>query len=135
MPAIGFRPQYVPLILSGEKDQTIRRQRRRPILPGDRLYFYTGMRTPQCQAIGTAVCHETLQLWISREGIFRWWSGVGVGHVLRHRELIEFARRDGFGTVADLHGVLASMNELPAVFDVIRWTAFTPDESRLTAGR
>lgn len=63
MPAYNFKPQFIPLILSGSKFTTIRRIRhRRPTVAGDDLMLYTGMRTKSCSKIANAPCVETKPL-------------------------------------------------------------------------
>jgi hypothetical protein len=46
MPSLNFKPQFVPLILSGQKRQTIRPIRidGKDIKDGDKLYLFTGLR-------------------------------------------------------------------------------------------
>ncbi|AFY39879.1 hypothetical protein Lepto7376_3703 [[Leptolyngbya] sp. PCC 7376] len=58
MPALNFQKQFVPLIESGKKRQTIR-CRKRPIKVGDLLYLYTGQRTKNCRKIAESICLET----------------------------------------------------------------------------
>src|ERR1051326_4822817 len=68
MPALNFKKQFVPAIRAGisksknfklqPKRQTIRAIRKRPIVKGDTLYLYTGMRTRNCALIGEAVCKD-----------------------------------------------------------------------------
>lgn len=63
MPAYNFKPQFIPLILSGSKFTTIRRIRiRRPTVADDDLMLYTGMRTKSCRKIANAPCVETKPL-------------------------------------------------------------------------
>ena len=56
MPALNFQKQFVPLIESGEKRQTIRSQRKQPIKVGDLLYLYTGQRTKNCRKLAESIC-------------------------------------------------------------------------------
>ena len=52
MVAYNFKPQFVPLIESGKKTQTIRAiGKKRHAKPGERLQLYTGMRQPGCRKI------------------------------------------------------------------------------------
>lgn len=53
MPSLNFQKQFVPLIESGEKRQTIRLKRKNPIKVGDNLYLFTGLRTKNCKNIIT----------------------------------------------------------------------------------
>ncbi len=56
MPALNFQMKFVPMIVSGEKKQTIRKERKNRIKPGDKLYLNTGMRTRACTRILTTIC-------------------------------------------------------------------------------
>jgi hypothetical protein len=47
MPALDFQARFAPLVESGEKRQTIRKRRKRPIGVGQTLYLWTGQRLPQ----------------------------------------------------------------------------------------
>jgi hypothetical protein len=49
MVAFNFRAEFVPLIASGKKCQTIRQHARAK--PGDALQIYTGQRTKACRKI------------------------------------------------------------------------------------
>lgn len=48
MPAYNFQPEFIIAVDSGIKRTTIRLPRKRPTVAGDRLYFFTGQRTPGC---------------------------------------------------------------------------------------
>lgn len=54
MVAINFQAEFVPLIESGLKVQTVRRSSRCKL--GDTIQIYTGQRTKKCRLIGTAKC-------------------------------------------------------------------------------
>lgn len=49
MVAFNFQAQFVPMIVSGAKTQTIRQTKRAK--PGDRIQLYTGMRTKKCRKL------------------------------------------------------------------------------------
>jgi hypothetical protein len=51
MVAYSFNKQFVPLIQSGHKRQTIRANRKRHARVGETVQLYTGMRTRDCQKI------------------------------------------------------------------------------------
>ncbi len=53
MPSLNFEKQFVPLIESGQKRQTIRVERKNPIKVGDKLYLFSGLRTKYCYRIFT----------------------------------------------------------------------------------
>ena len=52
MPAISFSA-FKGKLLSGEKCQTIRRPRKRPLKVGDVLHVFWRMRTKKCEKLGT----------------------------------------------------------------------------------
>lgn len=56
MTALSFKRRFAPPIIARTKVHTIRAPRRRPIIPGDTLHLFTGMRTRQCRRIGEAEC-------------------------------------------------------------------------------
>ena len=51
MPAISFSV-HKDKLLSGKKNQTIRRPRKRPLNVGDILHVFWKMRTKQCEKLG-----------------------------------------------------------------------------------
>lgn len=53
MPSLNFQNQFVKLIESGKKRQTIRPVRKNPIKVGDKLYLFTGLRTKKCRRLVT----------------------------------------------------------------------------------
>lgn len=123
MSALSFRQQYAPLILSGQKDQTIRVPRKRPIRVGQTLHLFTGMRTKRCKRIGTAVCSETFPLYVCY-GLGTCGSTRGGPLTVEQRD--DLARRDGFSGWLVLMDVLRDMHPGWESFDVIRWTNFVP---------
>jgi len=58
MPALNFKKEFVPLIKKGFKKMTIRKDRKCPIMEGNKLYLYSGMRTANCEKIAEAKCTE-----------------------------------------------------------------------------
>ena len=53
MPSLSFQSQFIELIQSGNKRQTIRPIRKNPIKAGDKLYLFTGLRTKKCMKLIT----------------------------------------------------------------------------------
>lgn len=111
MPLLGFQSQFAAPILAGSKTQTLRQPRKdgRDPKAGDTLYLYTGLRTKTCRKLGEARCTQAFYVFLSLAS-FRVVRGprgalsagpdalritrCGVG--LNRRQLLEFARRDGF---------------------------------------
>lgn len=117
MPAINFLARYADDVAEGIKCQTVRRQRKRPIMAGDTLYLYTGMRTRSCRRLLTTKCHMTRELKVTAEGTLKL-----DGQAIYRSQADEFARRDGLKDWDELCGFLKQRYGLP--FDdgvVIYW--------------
>ena len=56
MPAINFRKEFVDLVESGKKRQTIRPLGKRRFKAGDKLYLYFGQRTKSCRKLAEVKC-------------------------------------------------------------------------------
>lgn len=96
----NFKAEFVPAIESGDKAQTIRRNKpsgRRPE-PGDKLYLNTAMRTKAARQLGitTAIGSVAVRM--------NYASGTITvdEHKLPYSAALEFAREDGFDTVFDM---------------------------------
>jgi hypothetical protein len=81
---------------------------------GDKLYLFTGMRTPQCKRIKETVCISSRYVNIDRDGIV-WADGERVYGV------DGFAMRDGFNTFEDMVKWFEKEHTLPFYGQVIRW--------------
>jgi hypothetical protein len=68
MPAYSFKELFVPFILDGSKNQTIRTERKHQAKAGDNVYLYYAMRTKYCTFLMQAICKETLKILITRSG-------------------------------------------------------------------
>jgi len=112
---ISFMPQFVDKVLSGEKRQTIRAVRKRPIKVGDTLVLATGARTKRYRKLGEATCLMAFPIRMSANGISgRWeWSQFWSG---------ELARRDGFETAQDFRAFFETRYGFPFDGTVIRWS-------------
>lgn len=58
MTSLSFLQEHAPKILSGEKQHTIRAQRKKPIKPGEPLELFTGLRTSN--VVGLMHTHCTM---------------------------------------------------------------------------
>ena len=87
---INFAPEFAEDVEAGRKRQTVRKNRKRPISPGDILKLYTGMRTKHCRVLREAECTAVEQI------------AIGPGTVkindtvLGPKATESFAKRDGF---------------------------------------
>lgn len=140
MPAYSFQERFIPFILDGSKDHTIRKERAgrsRHAVPGDKLYLYYGMRTKYCRKIGEATCSSVQKIRISEEGIYLG-GEIGTMGWNRPKETVmvqQFAWKDGFrpegSTLDNPTGAFELMirfwhqtHELPFQGVVIFWKDF-----------
>lgn len=103
MPALSFSV-FKNKIISGEKAQTIRRVRKYPIRPGDRLTLYWKQRTPEIQKLGEARCVEVLSIKIFRNCYIL----NELTTIDDPEELLQFATEDGFCSWEDLTNYFGS---------------------------
>lgn len=123
MPGLGFSPRFADLVESGKKVQTIRSPRKHPIRRGDRVYLWTGLRTPKARKLGEGIvelvepialseCRDTLTLEIGR-GARALFHGRRWDHAL--------AIADGFESFEALVAWFRDAHGLPFRGDLIRW--------------
>jgi len=116
---LGFKPDFVPLIISGTKVHTIRAGRR--WVAGQPISFCTNLspdNEPQFQPDGVA---QTVQA-IRAEKIHATYLVEIDGRQLPASELAEFVHRDGFESADQLFDFLAGYHGLPFVGQLIHWT-------------
>ena len=120
MPLLNYRPQFAPLVESGDKRQTIRAFRKRLIKPGDRLYHYTGLRTKQCRKLLESDCATTDRIKIYKNG------NVHINATLLYESVKEcLAFDDGFRREGheweDMLAFFERTHGLPFTGQLIRW--------------
>ena len=107
MRILMFQPRFRDAVSAGEKTQTIRPPRKRPIRVGDclslRAWSGAAYRSPQCE-LRRATC-----LAVSRVVIGADFADDGE------------ARRDGFGDAAEMREWFSRAHGLPFVGDRISW--------------
>jgi hypothetical protein len=125
--AYSFKKQFIEPILTGRKRQTIRAVGLRHHARIDTtIQLYTGMRTKQCQLIGTAFCADAplITLDFPRNRIHI------QGRVLRNDQvaLDTFAKRDGFENWAGLRAFWELEHRALKVWEgvMIEWRDFAP---------
>lgn len=108
MPAYSFQERFIPFLLDGSKDHTIRKERAgrsRHARPGETVYLYYGMRTKWCQKIGEATCSAVRKIRITVDDIIVYDENLDEQPINRTlHELNTFAWKDGFrpeGTTKD----------------------------------
>jgi len=147
MPAYSFQERFVPMVLDGSKDCTIRGRRSKGFAkPGDTLYHYFGMRTKWCRKLREEKCTAVHTIIIEKDSIITIprrltdqeiadtpWNDIKEElQVLSTKEMNLLAWRDGFrpeGSTADNpKGAWQLMKEfwmethtLPFIGDHIYW--------------
>lgn len=116
MPAYNFKPQFAPLVESGQKRQTIR-QTAKGAARGATAYLYTGQRTAQCRKLGEGTITDVLPIEIGRHAcgepyacITEWY---GIRRHLAHEQLDSLARADGFANGEEMVEWFAAQYGLP----------------------
>ena len=112
MPAYNFQARFAPLVMSGQKQSTIRG---REAKVGTVAYLFTGMRTKKCVRLGAGriVRCRPITLGYHQNGVAR--AKLGYGNVSQ-TILAEIAALDGFENAREL----------------VDWFATTYKESRVT---
>lgn len=112
-----FKPQFAPLVMSGEKLQTIRPTPKRMPKPGDRISLRTWTGKPYRSK--QRVLREST---ISKVRMILILPGIELsGCPLTLEEEWDFARADGFNTPKDMYDWFAFEHGLPFRGVVIYW--------------
>jgi hypothetical protein len=120
MPLLNYRKEFAPLVESGEKRQTIRALRKRPIIKGDRLFHYTGLRTKACRKLLESDCTAADAITIDETG------NVRINATLLYESVKEsLAFDDGFRRPGheweDMLAFFEQKHGLPFTGQLIRW--------------
>ncbi len=94
----NFKPQFAPLIATGQKRQTIRALgKRRPPIPGEPLQLYTGLRTKQARKLldPDPLCKSVRPILIDHGSV------TVEGQRLTAGQVFELAQSDGFNSLVD----------------------------------
>ena len=116
---LGFKPDFVPLIISGNKVHTIRAGSR--WVAGQPISFCANLgpdNLPKFQPDGVALAVQAIRV----EEIHGTYLVELDGRQLLSAELAEFVRRDGFESAEQLFHFLAGYHGLPFVGQLIHWT-------------
>ena len=119
MPALNFQKQFAAAVESGEKRQTIRKQRKRPFRGGDTLFLYTGQRSRKCRNLLNVRCKSVEPFAIER-------TREGFVFTVGNRELDavaadEMALADGFDDFFGMIDWFERTHGLPFEGVLIRW--------------
>jgi len=120
MPALNFKKQFAEAVRNGDKTQTIRATRKRPIKEGDTLYLYTGQRTKGCEKLSEVRCTSVESITMWRNGNVSWPVVMLNGKKLKLKELKELVTADGFAaTMPFAEFFLSDTNEFKG--QLIKW--------------
>lgn len=112
----GFKAQFVPKILAGEKTHTIRATRAHPDKPGNTLHLYTGLRQKGARLLMRTICTKVEEIEITETPLV-----LIDGMALDCSEREQLARRDGFANWEEMKEFWAG--RLPFRGHIIHWKA------------
>jgi len=142
MPSLNFQKQFVPLIESGQKRQTIRPVRKGKVQfkPYCKLFFFTGLRTKQCRELKVNGLNSVWNPKTNKNHylcksvkIIRLYSNPYVTEVFdndmkredmiayRQDEHEKFAKADGFDNHIDFFNFFKKQYGLPFEGVLIKW--------------
>ncbi len=115
----NFKPRFLEPIRAGTKRQTIRAERKRMPVNGDKMRLQHGSRfKPQLIGFATAELVEPIR--IDVEGGHLWLGGVHVEERSSAEDLDRFAVLDGFGDWADMRGFWRAEHKTAPMFTGFR---------------
>jgi hypothetical protein len=118
MPAYNFQARFALDVELGHKRQTIRKKRKRPTVPGDTLYLFTGQRSNGCRRLGEHVCKSVQPITIGLLYIDVNNKTIRVGS----DEAYWLARADGFDSTAAFMLFFSKQYGLPTKdLELIKW--------------
>lgn len=123
MAVLMFQPQFADKVESGQKRQTIRPRRNRPIKVGDKLSLrkWSGKAYRSKQVVlreSECVGVSSVKLWLGSLG--HYWALVD-GISLTAREIETFAVNDGFQNAVAMAEWFDGVHGLPFEGDLIQW--------------
>lgn len=117
----NFQKRFVPKILSGEKQHTIRATRAKPDKPGNTLHLYTGLRQKGARLLMRVPCVKVEEIEIKHGAFFDTNHAAvaidGVELDVNEREAL--ARRDGFENFEQM--IMFWDGRLPFKGQIIHW--------------
>ena len=117
MPSLNFMERFAGMVERGEKMQTIRRVRKRPIKVGDTLQLYTGQRSKACRKLGVGRCTRVREIRLTAIGFSDRIDGV----ILSPQERFRLAEDDGFEFIEDFMAFFRGRYGLPFEGVLIEW--------------
>lgn len=139
MPGLGFQARFAKPVEEEAKLNTIRAYRAdgRDPKRDDRLYLWTGQRTPHARKLGEAVCTASDPITVARAGIWVWSEPIRGVDFLAHRRdgaalrifdrgLDQFARLEGFHHWPEMREWFDATHGLTFRGLFIRWDRLLP---------
>lgn len=121
MPLINFKKEFVEKVLSSEKRQTIRKNRKRDFKVGDTLYLYTGVRTKNSTFLFEAICSDALPIEINENAIIIQMDDLTSRCISTKHDLNVFAKQDGFDSFLTMLNFFNNEYGLPFHGILIKW--------------
>jgi len=140
MPAYSYKERFVPKVLDGSKNQTIRKRRKKGFAKiGSILYHYYGLRTRYCRKLGQSICKDVRTIMIKKNGaviifdtrltdreVAKALRGNLMGIKLSDHAKNELAEKDGFYGVEHssfdlMYRWWKQTHQLPFIGDIIYW--------------
>ena len=115
MPAYNFKQQFAEAVELGLKTHTIRRPRKRPTRPGDRLKLYTGQRTRECRLLREVICTRVVPVHLGD------YCMRLDGRELDFVEATQLAQADGFRDLAGFYNFFERQYGMPVDLELIEW--------------
>lgn len=128
MALLGFKKRFAPMVENGLREhpdptirikrQSIRAKRRDGRNPhaGETLFLFTGLRTKSCRRLGITPCKSVEEITIESHGI------NVAGEWLRHADVEEVARQDGFDSFEQMLAFFEKEHHgLPVWGLLIKW--------------
>lgn len=127
---LNFQKQFADAVRTGSKKQTIRARSKRTPRVGETAYRYTGLRTKQCQRLGSSRIIEVSKIHI-QEFLHQQSTRVEMvvciekaGQVplwLNNIKIKSLAQADGFSTMEDFFSFFRNTHGLPFEGYLIKW--------------
>lgn len=127
MVAYSFKSRFVEPMCAGRKRQTIRAERKRHAMVGEKIQLFTGMRTKQCRLIGTARCSSVVPITLRMlSSPLLDEAEYGGRIVCLMQDLDAFARMDGFADWWEMRRFWRDEHGEPVEWSgvLIRWDEF-----------
>lgn len=128
MVAYGFRPEFVELVRSGKKTQTIRKPRTggsRHARPGEPIQLFENWRTPEVRKIiddPMCVSVDRVKIWCDELGLRSFSHFYEYGcHTMWEEGVHGEAQADGFPDVESLFKFFEDTHGLPFEGVLIKW--------------